>query len=171
MQKSGYKEKKEQERLFEQKNKKHAAGMKMKDRRKKKKDLKKQKKERHLKYLAKRKTLERRQNQATVSKLDKYLKKFLDVYPPEDDIEDFLDIFKTVDDGGTVGGLEELPNPRVGMLIAKILKHLGLRKNKDGEFELKNGRDRSDAPRHEQRESFYAKIRRKVDRLKKQKQF
>ena len=99
----------------------------------KRKEMKKAKKERHLRKIQERKNRDRQRSTPT-NKLGKYLGKFLEVF--EDEIENFYAIFKTIDEGGGVC-VDDIEDKRVGMLLGKILKHLGLSKNQDDEYELR----------------------------------
>lgn len=60
-------------------------------------------------------------------KLVKHLEKFVDIY--EDDVEDFYDIFKTIDDGGAID-IADVSDPQMQICLKKVFKYLPLKKKK-----------------------------------------
>ena len=51
----------------------------------------------------------------------------MDIY--EDDVEDFYDIFKTLDEGGLID-ISDVSDPKMQKCIKKIFKYLPLKKKK-----------------------------------------
>ena len=57
----------------------------------------------------------------------KHLESFVDIY--EDDVEDFYDIFKTLDEGNLID-IADVSDPQMQKCLKKIFKYLPLKRKK-----------------------------------------
>lgn len=65
-----------------------------------------------------------------LKKIKKYIEKFINIY--EDDIDDFYEMFKTLDEGGFID-ISSLENKALYKCLKKLFKYLPLTKDK-GEY-------------------------------------